>query len=217
MSTLDLSLYVVLDPGLCRRMSMVETAVAAVKGGAGVIQLRDKTASTAQLVHTGRALRSALAGSAAHLIVNDNIEAALAIDADGLHIGQGDLPVRAAREALGPGKLLGLSVESPQQAAVVNPALVDYVGVSPVFATSTKPDHASPVGLAGLGLIAAASPVPCVAIGGLTAQNVAAVMGHGAAGIAVVSAVCGQADPAAAARDILGEIRRWRQGNASAR
>jgi len=211
MSPLDLSLHVVLDPGLCRRMSMVETAVAAVAGGAGVIQLRDKTASTAQLVQTGRAIRRALAGSAARLIVNDDVEAALAIDADGLHVGQRDLPVRAAREALAPGKLLGLSVESLAQATSVDPSLVDYVGVSPVFATSTKPDHAPPVGLAGLRLIALASPVPCVAIGGLTAQNVAVVMAHGAVGAAVVSAVCGQPDPEAAAREILGVIHRWRQ------
>lgn len=216
MSPLDLSLYVVLDPRLCRRMSVVETAVAAVAGGAGVIQLRDKTANTAQLVQTGRAIRSALAGSSARLIVNDDIEAALAIGADGLHVGQGDLPVRTARDALGPGKLLGLSVESPQQAAAIDPSLVDYAGVSPVFATATKPDHAPPVGLVGLGLIVAASPVPCVAIGGLTARDVAAVMAKGAAGIAVFSAVCGQFDPAAAARDIVDEIHRWRQGNTGA-
>ena len=215
MNPMDLSLYVVLDPGLCRRMSMVETAVAAVAGGAGAIQLRDKTATTAQLVQAGRAIRHALAGSSARLIINDNIEAALAIDADGLHVGQRDLPVRTAREALGPGKLLGLSVESLAQAASVDPLLVDYVGISPVFATSTKPDHAPPVGLAGVRLMAAVSPVPCVAIGGLTAQNAALVMAHGAAGVAVVSAVCDQPEPEAAAREIFDVIHRWRQDRPS--
>ena len=216
MSALDLSLYLVLDPDLCRDLSMVETARAAVAGGATVVQLRDKTAGTARLVETGRALKATLAGTGALLIVNDDVEAALAVGADGLHVGQADLPARAARARLGPGRILGLSVETEAAAAEVDPSVVDYVGVGPVFATPTKPDHQPPIGLDGLARIVALNPVPAVAIGGLKAEHVPAVLAAGAAGVAVVSAICGEPDPEAAARRLAGLIGRRRRRSANA-
>lgn len=200
MKQLDLSLYVVLDPGLCRVHSMVETARLAVAGGATAIQLRDKEASTDALVEVGRELMRVLADAGVPLIVNDDVEAAIAIGADGLHVGQDDTPASDARRLIGPDTILGLSVETEEAARAVDPSVVDYVGVGPVFGTPTKPDHKPPIGLDGLARLVTLSPVPAVAIGGLKAEHVAAVRAAGAEGLAVVSAVCGQPDPEGAAR-----------------
>ncbi|MBN8292062.1 thiamine phosphate synthase [Rhodobacter sp. NTK016B] len=202
----DLSLYLVLDPGLCAGIGMVETARRAVAGGATMVQLRDKTGGTAAMIETGRALKRALAGSGARLIVNDDVEAAVAIGADGLHIGQGDMAVAEARARIGKAMLLGLSVESPALAAAVDPHLIDYIGAGPVFATPTKQDHKRPVGFDGLAAQVAASPVPAVAIGGMKRQHIAQAFAAGARGIAVVSAICGQPDPQTAAQAMREEI-----------
>lgn len=203
----DLSLYLVLDPGLCARAGLVETAVAAVSGGVTLVQLRNKDADTAHLVETGLALRQALAGSGALLIVNDDTEAAVRIGADGLHVGRSDMDAQAARARIGTGRILGVSVETEARAAAIDPRWVDYAGVGPVFATATKPDHEPPIGLEGLSRLVAACKVPAVAIGGLKAAHVGPVLATGAQGIAVVSAICGRPDPAAAARIIADEIR----------
>ena len=202
----DLSIYLVLDPGLCAGVGMVETARAAVAGGATVVQLRDKAAGTARMIETGRALKAALAGTGAVLIVNDDVEAAVAIGADGLHIGQGDMAVTEARARIGAAMELGLSVETPALAAAVDKALVEYIGAGPVFATPSKLDHKAPVGFEGLAAQVAASPVPAVAIGGLKTEHVAQVLKAGAQGVAVVSAICGQPDPKAAARALRDRI-----------
>ncbi|HMQ93167.1 MAG TPA: thiamine phosphate synthase [Amaricoccus sp.] len=207
----DLSLYLVLDPDLCRLHSMVETARAAVAGGATIVQLRDKAAGTEGLVEVGRALKAALAGTGVPLIVNDDLEAALAVGAEGLHLGQDDMPAGAARQRIGRGRILGLSVESEAAARAVDPAVVDYVGIGPVFATPTKPDHKPPIGFDGLARLAAISTVPSVAIGGLKAAHVSPVLDAGAAGMAVVSAICGQPDPEAAARGLSAAILNWRR------
>ncbi|WP_287437354.1 thiamine phosphate synthase [Maritimibacter sp.] len=202
----DLSLYLVLDPGLCAGVGMVETARAAVAGGATVVQLRDKAADTTRMIETGRALKAALAATGTALIMNDDVEAAIAIGADGLHIGQGDMAVEEARARIGAAMVLGLSVETPALAAAVDPALVDYIGAGPVFATPSKLDHKAPVGFEGLAAQVAASPVPAVAIGGLKAHHVAQALKAGAQGVAVVSAICGQPDPKAAARALRDRI-----------
>lgn len=202
MRRFDLSVYLVLDPGLCAGIGMVETARLAVRGGATMVQLRDKQGGTARRIETGRALKAALAGSGALLIVNDDVEAARQIAADGLHVGQGDMSPAEARALVGPEMLLGLSVESPELAKAVDPGVVDYVGAGPVFATPTKPDHRQPVGWEGLAAQVAVSPVPAVAIGGLKAPHATQAKAAGAQGVAVVSAICGQSDPEAAARRI---------------
>jgi len=198
----DLSLYLVLDGDLCQPRGMVATAVAAVAGGATAVQLRDKHGGTERMVATGRALKAVLDGSGAILIVNDDIEAALAIGADGLHVGQDDTDPAEARARIGADSLLGLSVETEQAARAADPSLVDYVGAGPVFATATKPDHKPAIGFDGLGRLVRAAPVPAVAIGGLGSAHAAAVLAAGATGLAVVSAICGQPDPYAAARTI---------------
>lgn len=207
---LDLSLYLVLDPDLCAAQGMVETTIAAVRGGATLVQLRDKTASTRQMIETGRALKAVLAGTGVALIVNDDVEAAIEIGADGLHIGQDDEGVRQARQRIGRTMILGLSVETAGLAAAIDPTLVDYAGAGPVFATATKPGHKPPVGFDGLAGIIAASPVPAAAIGGLKAEHAGAVFAAGAAGLCTVSAICGQPDPEAATRRIADAIRKAR-------
>ncbi|MGO6980866.1 thiamine phosphate synthase [Rhizobium leguminosarum] len=210
MKAFDLSLYLVLDPDLCAGIGMVETARLAVAGGATMVQLRDKHVGTIRMIETGRALKQALAGTGALLIVNDDVEAAIAIGADGLHIGQEDMDARKARTMVGAEMILGLSVESEALANAVDPDLVDYTGVGPVFATPTKADHKQPIGFDGLARLVKASPVPSVAIGGLKADHVAQVFASGARGLAVVSAICGTPDPEAATRRIAAEIRKAR-------
>lgn len=210
MKPFDLSLYLVLDPGLCAGIGMVETARAAVAGGATMVQLRDKTGDTARMIEAGRALKAALAGTGASLIVNDDVTAAVVIGADGIHIGQGDMSAAEARAWIGGEAILGLTVETPELAAAVDPAVVDYIGAGPVFATPTKADHRPPVGFDGLAHQIAASPVPAVAIGGLKIQHIAPTLAAGAGGVAVVSAICGQSDPQAAARSLADEIAAFR-------
>ncbi|WP_454748714.1 thiamine phosphate synthase [Ciceribacter selenitireducens] len=210
MKRFDLSLYLVLDPDLCRPLGMVETARLAVADGVTMVQLRDKNASPAQMIETGRALKAALHGTGVPLIVNDDVEAAIAIGADGLHVGQDDRDARTARHLIGPDMILGLSVETEALAAAVDPAVVDYVGAGPVFATQTKPGHKPPVGLDGLARLIAATSLPAAAIGGLKSGHVEEVLKAGARGIAVVSAICGQPDPQAAAHQLSEAIRKAR-------
>lgn len=197
---LDLSLYLVTDPQLCARYGLVETVVAAVRGGVTVVQLRDKQASDSELIDQARRLKAALAGSGVPLIVNDRLAVAVESGADGLHVGQDDGDVAAARAALGESAILGLSVQNHAQLARLDPEALDYLGLGPVFATSTKRNHATPLGFEGLASLVAASPLPTVAIGGLKAEHADRVRAAGAQGPAVVSAICDQRDPEAAAR-----------------
>ncbi|MEV4606553.1 thiamine phosphate synthase [Neorhizobium sp. LMR1-1-1.1] len=206
MKQFDLSLYLVLDPDLCRVIGMVETARLAVLGGATMVQLRDKQATTAEMIATGLQLKAALSGAGVSLIVNDDVEAALAIGADGIHVGQEDMNATEVRKRVGDRLILGLSVETEDLARRVDPAVVDYVGVGPVFATGTKPDHKQPIGFEGLARIVAASPIPAVAIGGVKVQHVEEIFRAGAKGLAVVSAICGSPDPQGTTRLIADKI-----------
>jgi thiamine-phosphate pyrophosphorylase len=129
------------------------------------------------------------------LIINDDVEAAIACGAEGIHVGQDDLDVGRVRQKVGRDKIVGLSVETVEAALNVDPRIVDYIGISPIFATRTKIDHKPPVGFDGLADIVASSPVPSVAIGGLNANHCKKVFAAGSAGIAVVSAICGKDDP----------------------
>ena len=208
----DLSVYLITDPLLCAGRGVIETALAAVRGGVKIVQLRDKTASDAELISLGRALKQALAGSGALLIVNDRVEVARAIGADGIHVGQSDAAAADARKALGPDAIIGLSIQTTEQAAALDPAIVDYIGVGPVFATATKPDHAPPLGFDGLARVCAASALPAVAIGGLSAAHARAVFAAGARGLAVVSGICAAEKPEAAARAFVEEARKAPRG-----
>ena len=211
MKSFDLSLYLVLDPVLCADIGMVETARAAVAVGATIVQLRDKHASTSAMIETGLALKQALAGSNALLIVNDDVDAAIAIGADGVHIGQEDLDADNTRRLIGPDMILGLSVETEALASAIDASIVDYAGIGPIFATPTKPDHKQPIGFDGLARIIKLCPVPTVAIGGLKAEHAAEALAAGADGLAVVSAICGKPDPTAATALIADAIKEARK------
>lgn len=195
-------LYVVTDPAA--PLSVPDQMRAAAKGGARIIQIRDKTAPDAQIAALIEALLPEVAALGVCLIVNDRVEVALATGAHGLHIGQGDGDPVAIRRRLPPGMILGLSVETEDQARLV-PACVDYAGVGPVRATPTKPDHAAPMGFDGLARITALVPVPSYAIGGLKQGDAASLRAAGAVGMAVVSAVTRAADPVAATRALIAE------------
>lgn len=194
-----LRLYLVTDAKLCQQMGLVETVQRAVAGGVTMVQLRDKNADTQARAEMARALKLALTGSGVPLVVNDDVEAAVASGANGAHIGQGDMAAARARALLGPGRILGLSCETEATVRAADASVVDYLGLGPIFGTPTKADHEQPIGFDGLKRLVSLSPVPTVAIGGLKAQHVDAVRAAGADGLAVVSAICGQSDPKAAA------------------
>ncbi|MEM9785815.1 MAG: thiamine phosphate synthase [Pseudomonadota bacterium] len=198
-----LRLYLVTDPDLCAAYGLVDTVGAAIAGGVSFVQLRDKTATTAERVALALALKRALQGTRVPLVINDDVEAARAADVDGVHVGQGDMDAMQARATLGPNKIIGLSCESAADIRAVDPAIVDYLGIGTVFQTATKSDHKPDIGLHGLAELCALSPLPNVAIGGLKAAHAAQVLAAGADGVAVVSAICGQPDPTKAAQDIL--------------
>jgi thiamine-phosphate diphosphorylase len=194
-----LRLYLITDAFLCAELGVLETVRRAVAGGVSMVQLRDKQATTAQRVTLALALMDVLKGTGVPLIINDDVEAAILSGADGVHIGQSDGSPQKVRALLGPNRILGLSCETLQTVAAANGAPVDYLGLGPVFATGTKLDHEQPIGMAGLAALACATELPTVAIGGLNASHMDAVMANGADGLSVVSAICGQADPHAAA------------------
>ena len=193
-----LTLYLITDPHLCARFGVEQTVDAAVKGGTTMVQLRDKHASTEERVALASRLKPICASYGAVLVINDDVEAAHISDVDGVHIGQGDMDVALARQTIGPDKIVGLSVETVTAARQVSDGLVDYVGISPVYATPTKQDHKPPIGFDGLAEICAASPVYSVAVGGLKLADCHDVLATGVHGMAVVSAICGQDDPYAA-------------------
>ncbi len=195
-----LRLYLVTDPVLCPGPTLVDTVLAAVHGGASFVQLRNKNASTSDRVAQAKALKSALQGSGVPLVINDDLDAAIAADVAGVHIGQDDISVAEARARLGPDKIVGLSCETSDQVRAVDDRLVDYLGLGTVFPTATKADHKPTIGLDGLAEMAGLARIPTVAIGGLKAQHGPEVMAAGCDGMAVVSAICGQPDPAQAAK-----------------
>jgi len=202
MAVVDYSLYLVTDPELGRERPIGQIVEAAMRGGVTVVQYRQKNAGTRRMFEEALELRQLCRGYGVPFIVNDRLDVALAVDADGLHVGQDDLPAEIARKLIGPNKLLGVSVENVSQLRAAEAAGADYVGASPIFATPTKPDAPPAMGLAGLAELAHHSTVPVVAIGGLNASNAASIVRAGAAGLAVVSAIVAAQDVEAAARQL---------------
>lgn len=198
-----LKLCLVTDSELCVKLGVVATVQAAIAGGVTMVQLRAKNATTAERVALGRSLKEVVRGTGVLLMINDDIDAALAIDAHGAHVGQSDMPIEEARRQLGPDKLLGLSCGNDSELAALAPAVADYVGLGPVFSTDSKPGHSAPIGLHGLQRLAARSRIPAIAIGGLKQEHLEDVLATGVCGMAVISAICGQADPEAASRALI--------------
>jgi len=201
-----LDLYVITDQTIGGGRSHAQIARLACAGGADAIQLRDKTCGPGELCRIGREIRAITRDAGALFIVNDRLDVALACGADGVHLGQDDLHVDTARQLAPRPFIIGISVGNAGEAVAAVEAGADYVAASPVFATSSKGDAGPGCGTGGLRKIRAAVTVPVVAIGGITRDNVAEVIAGGADSIAVISAVAGQTDIAAAARDLRERI-----------
>lgn len=201
MKEFNLHLYLVTDEAAKCRHSLLETVQRAVDGGVTIVQYRSTNPDAGTCYREALPIRDFLASRGVPFIVNNRIDLALALDADGVHIGQRDLPVPAVRAMIGPDRILGLSVSNADQLRAVDAALVDYLGMGPVFPTISKLNAPPVLGVEGFTALAPRSPLPVVAIGGLDAERARLVRATGAAGgIAVVSAICGAEDPEAAAR-----------------
>lgn len=202
MNSFDLSLYLVTDRSLSKGRSIEHIVEEAVKGGVTIVQLREKNISTIEFYNIACSLKELLAPHNIPLIINDRLDIAIASNADGIHIGQSDMPYEVVRKILGKDKIIGLSVETIDQAREANKLDVDYIGLSPVFSTNTKTDINTPLELEGIKEIASFTKHKTVAIGGINKSNTGDIIKNGADGIAVVSAIVSNEDPRNAATEL---------------
>jgi len=193
-------LHLLTDVALQSRFSHEELAQLGIAGGADTIQLREKGGSTRRMIEAAKRMVAVCREAGVPLIVNDRIDVALAADADGVHLGQSDFPIPLARELLGKDKLIGGSAATLEEARICLAEGADYVGFGPVYLTGSKGDAGPVSGPAVLKQVVETIPLPIIAIGGITAENVREVMKAGAYGVAVISAVCCQIDPEGATK-----------------
>lgn len=206
---MDPTLYVILDRTIAAGRDLAELLDAVIAGGARMVQLREKTWPSGQLLPLAERLHARCREAGVTFVMNDRVDLAVALEADGVHLGQDDLPPRHARALLRPGMILGVSTHSVEQARQAQAEGADYVAVGAMFPTGTKPDFE----LVGPTLVRAVRKeirVPLVGIGGITPENVGQVIAAGADGVAVISAVCAASDPRAASAHFLDAIRRAR-------
>lgn len=208
--TVDLRLYALIDPAVAGGRSLGDIAKR-IANSATLVQLRDKHGSTRQLVEEARELTIVLAPLDIPLLINDRVDVALAAEADGVHIGHEDMSPADARLLLGRTAIIGLSIKTVEQAKAAPLELLDYVGVGGVYATTSKDTTSAPIGLSGLGAVVQAirardPKFPICGIAGINQSNAGDVIGQGADGVAVISALSLAADPTVAARDILSEV-----------
>lgn len=187
-------LYVILDPSVCPDRPLHEVLKVSAAAGATLFQYRNKSASMKDAYIEAMELRKLAAEREVLFIVNDRCDLALAVDADGVHLGQGDLPLNLARKVMGPGKLIGISTHNAEQVRVATAGGPDYLGFGPIFKPGSKADHDPVVGVAGLKAIRPLTPLPIFAIGGISLDHVSEVMGAGANGVAVISAILKASD-----------------------
>ena len=210
---IDVRLNAIVDPERANGRSLAELARMVVAGGATLIQLRDKHGPTRRMIEEARAVHAVLAGTGAPLVINDRVDVALAAKADGVHVGQDDMPVEDARRLLGGNAIIGLSIKSVAQANAAPLALLDYVGVGGVYGTTSKDNPSPPIGVDGLRAIVAAlrarrRDLPICAIAGINAENAAPIIAAGVDGVAVISALSMKGDPQAAARELRAVVDR---------
>ena len=198
----DLSLYLVTDRPLAQGRDMAWIVREAVAGGVTMVQLREKDCPTGEFITLARELKMVLQPLGIPLIINDRVDVALAIDADGVHIGQSDMPYEVARALLGKNKIIGLSVETMNEVIATNALDVDYIGISPVYATPTKTDTLQPFGLEGIEEVMRISRHRCVAIGGMNRDTIGEVIRRGVEGVAVVSAIVSADSPREASKEL---------------
>jgi thiamine-phosphate pyrophosphorylase len=199
----DPRLMLVAGPGDCRGRRLRDVVAAAVKGGATMVQLRHKDAGTRELIEEARELKAILDPLGVPLLINDRADVALAAGAVGVHVGQTDLPALDARRILGPGAIVGLTIKTLDQLREAETLDIDYLGIGPVFPSSTKPDAGQVLGPEGLRAFVQATRLPVVVIGGVEPDNAKEVYACGVAGVAVVSAVTGAEEPEKAVRGLL--------------
>jgi thiamine-phosphate pyrophosphorylase len=200
-------LYLVTDRGLCTHHNLTTIIEQSVRGGVSMVQLREKSANTKEFLELALQIKLILKNTNAKLIINDRIDIALASRADGIHLGQSDMPVTIARELLGENAIIGLSLENLDQLAQIpQNAKVDYIGVSPIFKTPTKTDTKSVWGINGLKSLRHLTEIPLVAIGGINSSNAKSVIAAGADSLAVVSYLCSSTDPKSNAEEILAQF-----------
>ncbi|BCJ85776.1 thiamine phosphate synthase [Effusibacillus dendaii] len=211
---MDSRLYLITGTDFLKNRSLLDTVAAAIEGGADCVQLREKNASSRQLLQMAIDLRKLTAKYNVPLIVNDRVDIALAADADGVHLGQDDLPIDIARKMLGPNKIIGISTHNVEEAIEAERAGASYIGVGPFKPTSTKTDTQPVVGLAGIRQIRQAVSLPIVAIGGIQQPDVSDIIQSGANGVAVISAIMAADDVLAAASGIRAAVDRVRGGAA---
>lgn len=204
---IDYSLYLVTDRGLSKGRSLQEIIKAAVKGGVSIVQLREKDCTTREFLEIAQEVKAFCSPLGVPLIINDRIDIALAVGAEGLHIGQSDMPYDIARKLMGPNAIIGLSVENVQDALDAEKMDLDYLGLSPIYSTPTKTDIHHELGLEGIQEIRKISRHPLVAIGGININNTAEIIAAGSDGIAVVSAICSANDPTLASQKLLEQVK----------
>lgn len=203
----DWDVYLVTDRAFSMGRSTLEIVEQAVAGRVSVVQLREKDLSTKDFYREGLRIRDILRASGVPLIINDRIDIALALDAEGIHIGQDDMPLDVARKIVGPDRIIGLSVNELGHINPENAALANYFAISPVFPTPTKTDTTEPWGLEGLRKARSLTDLPLVAIGSIKLENTRTVVEAGADSVAVVTAITAAQDPADATRQLLREVR----------
>jgi len=199
---IDYSLCLVTDRGLSRGRTTIQIVEAALCGGVTCIQLREKTCSTREFITQALSIKDHLKRHNVPLIINDRVDIAQAVNADGVHLGQSDMPIEMAKTILKDSMIIGISAESLEDAVQAEKNGADYIGVSPIYATPTKTDAASPLGLEGLREIRKSVKIPLVGIGGLNRGNAGEVINNGGDGVAVVSAIVAADDPEKAAREL---------------
>jgi thiamine-phosphate pyrophosphorylase len=207
----DVRLNAIVDPERAHGRALADLTRIVVAGGATLIQLRDKHGVTRRMIEEARAIKAVLAGSGVPLVINDRVDVALVAGADGVHVGQEDMPVEDARRLLGDKAIIGMSIKSVALANAAPVGLIDYVGVGGVYATTSKDNPDPPIGTAGLREIVAAlrarrPDLPICGIAGIDASNARDVIAAGADGVAVISALSLHADPGSAARELRGIV-----------
>jgi len=205
---MDLSLYLVTDRTLAKGRNIDFIVKEAVKGGVTMVQLREKEAFTLEFLQLAQLLKKILQQYNVPLIINDRLDIVLASNADGLHIGQNDMPYNIARQLLGKDKIIGISVENINDVFESNKLDVNYIAISPVFSTSTKTDTKQPFGIEGVKTVSSISKHPTVAIGGINISNAGKIIEAGANGIAVVSALMSAENPLTSAKELKNIIRK---------
>ena len=199
-------LYIILDPSVCPMLPLVEVLKVAAEAGASLFQYRNKAASMMEAYVEALALRQAAAKAGVLFIVNDRCDLAMAVGADGVHLGQGDLPLDLARSVMGPDKLIGISTHNPDQVQEAIAGKPDYLGIGPIFKPGSKQDHDPVVGLEGLRAMRRLTSLPVFAIGGIQIDQAREVMRAGANGVAIISAILKAPDISYAVKAFLAQM-----------